>query len=106
MLFLITLASGGGGSGGGGGAPPLEGEIRVDGARLKQVSEFKYLGCVLDKSGTDAPEYRRKVTNRKKVASAIRFLVNARGLQVQCARLGFVVPVLLYGNKTMVLRKA
>ena len=27
--------------------------------RLKHVSEFKYLGCVLDKSGTDGAEYRR-----------------------------------------------
>ena len=28
----------------------LESEIQVDGARLKQVLELKYLGCVLDES--------------------------------------------------------
>ena len=28
-------------------------EICVDGARLEQVSEFKYLGCILDESGTE-----------------------------------------------------
>ena len=31
-----------------GGEELLECEIRVDGARSEQVSEFKYLGCVLD----------------------------------------------------------
>ena len=25
----------------------------VDGVRLEHISEFKYLGCVLDESGTD-----------------------------------------------------
>ena len=28
-------------------------EVHVDGVRLEHVSEFKYLGCVLDESGTD-----------------------------------------------------
>ena len=31
----------------------LECEICVDGVRLEQVSEFKYLRCVLGESGTD-----------------------------------------------------
>ena len=31
----------------------LECEVHVDGIRLNHVSEFKYLGCVLDESGTD-----------------------------------------------------
>ena len=31
----------------------LECEARVDEIRLEHVSEFKYLGCVLDESGTD-----------------------------------------------------
>ena len=31
----------------------LECEVRVDGMRLEHVSEFTYLGCVLDESGTD-----------------------------------------------------
>ena len=33
----------------------LEGEVHVDGIRLEHVSEFHYLGCVLDESGTDGP---------------------------------------------------
>ena len=32
-------------------------EIHVDGAQLEQVSEFKYWGCVLDKSGTEVAEW-------------------------------------------------
>ena len=31
----------------------LECEVSVDGVRLEHVSEFKYLQCVLDESGTD-----------------------------------------------------
>ena len=34
----------------------LECEVHVDVIRLEHVSEFKYLGCVLDKSGTDGAE--------------------------------------------------
>ena len=30
----------------------LECEVHVDGIRLEHVSEFKYLECVLDESGT------------------------------------------------------
>ena len=34
----------------------LECEVHVDGTHLVHVSEFKYLGCVLDESGTDGAE--------------------------------------------------
>ena len=44
------------------------------------MSEFKRLGCVLDESGTDGVEYRRKVASRRSVVGAMRSLVNARGL--------------------------
>ena len=35
------------------GEESLECEVYIDGIRLQHVSEFKYLGCVLDESGTD-----------------------------------------------------
>ena len=34
----------------------LECEVCADGIRLEHVSEFKYLGCVLDETGTDEAE--------------------------------------------------
>ena len=34
----------------------LECEVHVDRIHLDHVSEFKYLGCVLDKSGTNGAE--------------------------------------------------
>ena len=34
----------------------LEHEVHVDGISLEHVSEFKYLGCVLDKAGRDGAE--------------------------------------------------
>ena len=58
----------------------LECEVHVDGVCLEHVSENKYLGCVLDKSGTDVAECSRRV------ADAIRSLVSTRDLQLKCAR--------------------
>ena len=56
----------------------LECDVHVDGISLKHVSEFKYLGCVLDESGTYGAECSRNVTSGRRVAGAIRFLVNGR----------------------------
>ena len=55
-------------------------KVHIDGIRLEDVSEFKYLGCVLDESGTDGAECSRKVASGRRVAGAIRSLVNARDL--------------------------
>ena len=54
--------------------------------RLEHVSEFKHLGCVLDESGSDEAECRRKTACGRSVAGAIRSLVNARGLELECVR--------------------
>ena len=88
-----------------GGEKGLECEVCVDGIRLEHVSEFKYLGCVLDESGTDEAECSRKVASGRRVAGAIRSLVNARSLKLECARVlheSLLVPVLTYGSHTMI----
>src|SRR5678815_1052757 len=41
-------------------------EVMLDGEQLEQVSEFKYLGYVLDEKGTDDAECSRKVVNGRK----------------------------------------
>ena len=64
----------------------LEYEVCVDGIRLGHVSEFKYLGCVLDESGTDEAECSRKGASGRRIAGAIRSLINARSLQFERAR--------------------
>ena len=68
------------------GGKRLECEVHVDEIRLERDSEFKYLGYVLDESGTDGAECNRKVASGRRVAGAIRFLVNARDLQLECDR--------------------
>ena len=71
----------------------------MDRARLEQVPELKYLGCVLNELGRDDVDCRRKVAYGRKVAGAIRSLFNDRGLQFDCARVlneGLLVPFLLY----------
>ena len=50
----------------------------------------------------------RKVASGRKVAGAIRSLVNARSLQLVCARVlhePLLVPVLIYGSETMIWKK-
>ena len=77
-----------------GGEEGLEYEVCVDGIRLEHVSELKYSGCVLDESGTDEAECNRKVVSGRRVADAIRSLVNARVLHES-----LLVPVLTYGSE-------
>ena len=61
----------------------LECEVCVNRIRLDVVSEFKYLGCVLDESGRDEAECCMKVASPRKAAGAIRSLVNAMGLKFE-----------------------
>ena len=69
----------------------LERDVCVDRIRLKHVSEFKYLGCVLDQSGTNEAECSRKVASARLVRGAVRSLVK-------------LVSVLTHGSKTMIWR--
>ena len=62
----------------------LECEVLIHRIRLEHVSEFKYFGCVLDESCTDRAECNRKVASWRRVAGAIRSLVNARDLYLKC----------------------
>ena len=78
----------------------LECKLYVDGIRLEHVSEFKYLGCVLDESGTGEAE----VASERSVAGIIRSPINARRLQLECARVlheALLFPVRMYGSETM-----
>ena len=58
----------------------MECEVCEDGLCLGDVSEFKYLGCVLYESGTGETEFSRKLAGGRRVAGAIISLVNARSL--------------------------
>ena len=86
----------------------LECKVQVDGIHLERMSEFKYFGCVLDKCGKDGAECRRKLASRRKVAGAIRSLVNARDLQLEYARVlheTLLVLVLMYGSEKMLWKR-
>ena len=65
------------------GKEELECEVHVDGIRIDHVSEFKYLGFILDESGTDGEECSRKAASGRRVAGVIRSLV--RDLQLERA---------------------
>ena len=54
----------------------------------------------MDEAGTNGAECSRKLASGRRVAGSIRSLVNARGLQLECARVlhePLLVPVLMYG---------
>ena len=60
----------------------------------------------MDESSTDEAELSKKVVIGRRVADAIRSLVNARSLQLECARVldeSLLVPILRYGSETMIL---
>ena len=59
----------------------LECEVHINLVHLEHVSEFKYLGSVFDKAGTDGTEFSRTV------AGTITAVVEARNLQIECANL-------------------
>ena len=62
----------------------------------------------MNESGTDESECSRKVASRRRVAGAIRSLVNDRSLQLECARFlqdSLLVPVLTYGREAMIWRE-
>ena len=66
------------------------------------------MGCVLDPLDTDGAECNRKVVSGRRVAGAIRSLVNARDLQLECARVfheALLVPVFVYGTETVSWKK-
>ena len=63
----------------------LECEVHVDGIRLGHVSEFKYMGCVLNESGTYGAECSWKAASGKRVAGGIRSLINALDLHFEYA---------------------
>ena len=52
-------------------------EVHVHRVCLEDVSEFKYLECVLEESGTDGAECNRNMASGRRVAGAIRSLINA-----------------------------
>ena len=73
--------------------------------QFEHASKFKYLGCVLDEVSTDEVESRRKVASGRRIAGAIRSLINSMGLQFESDRVlheSLLVPVLKYGSETMI----
>ena len=63
----------------------LECEVHADGTRLEFVIKFKYLGRILNELVKDGVECRCKVVSGRKGTGALRSLVNARSLQLECS---------------------
>ena len=62
----------------------------------------------MDEGDIDRAKCSREMANGRRVAGDIRSLVNARGLQLECARVlheSLLVPVLMYGYETMLWKE-
>ena len=62
----------------------------------------------MDESGKDEGECSRKVASGRRVAGAVRPLVDARSLHIECAKVlheSLLAPVLTYGSETMIWRE-
>ena len=57
--------------------------------------------CVLNELGKDEAACHRKVASGREVVGIIKSLVNAKGFQLDCARV-LLLPVRLYGSETMI----
>ena len=65
---------------------------------------YPNLGCGLEEASTGRAECSRKVASGRRVSFSIRSIVNARDLQLECARglhETLLMPVLTYGSETM-----
>ena len=62
----------------------------------------------MDVSGKDETICHRKVASGMRISVVIRLLVNAKSLQLECARVlqeKLFVPVHMYGSKTMIWKE-
>ena len=85
----------------------LECEVHVDDMQLDHVSEFKYLGCVLDDSSIDEAVSCRKVPIGVTVAGTFRSLVN-RAFQFECAvtlHETLLILVLMHGSEKILWKE-
>ena len=63
------------------------------------------MGYILVKSGTNESYFSRKVASWRRITCLFRSLVNARDLQLECARVfheALLLPVLMYGSEIVV----
>ena len=70
--------------------------------------DLKIWGMFFDESGTDEAECSRKVARGRRVAGAIRSLVNAWDLLLECARVlheTLLVPVFMYVSEKMLWKE-
>ena len=59
----------------------------------------------MNEPGTDEAECRRKSESERRFAGAIRSLVNAKSLQLECSKVlheTLLVAVLVYGSETLI----
>ena len=83
-------------------------EVRMNGHVLERVNDFKYLGSVVNDRGTDVDDCNARVASGRKVAGAIRLLVNERNLNMSCVNVlheKLLVPVLMYGSECQVWKE-
>lgn len=76
----------------------------IRGTRLEQRQSLKYLWWVLNKNGKNVLILKIKFQVRK-VASAIRAIMNTKHFSFECARLLMLFPTLVYCGEPLVKKE-
>ena len=80
--------------------------VRLDGKKSTHASEFKFMGCSLDESGTDEGEQCRKGSSWREATSEIGSREGATSLQHEYEGVlqeDLLLPVLMEGSDSSVV---
>ena len=78
-------------------------DVWVEGERLEEVADFKYLGGVVAGDASTGIDIQQRVNDGMKVFGAVKSMWNVRSLSMKGKRAmyqGIVVPTALYGAET------
>merc|ERR1711888_251428 len=81
--------------------------ITLDGAVLEEVSNFKYLGSVVDKSGSTESDVKYRLAEGAKVFGAMGQLWRTKNVGREAKKMmyeGVVVPTVLFGAESWALK--
>ncbi len=84
---------------------PKECEIRLNGEKMEEVHEFKYLGLIRCKHGSIEGETRETAVQGRKVIGSLEHVMKGRIVSMEVKKGlhdGIIVPTITYASETWV----
>lgn len=82
---------------------PKECNIKLNGERMEEVNEFKYLGSILCKHGSMEGETRERAVQGKKMIGFLELMMKVRTVDMKVKKGlhdGIIVPTITYESET------